>query len=164
MITHTVPRSDCQVGKTSVYWFVFVLGAGIMAPWNSWVLAYRYFDLVRCPALHHCGVRKTTAASCHPILGMRAGCARHLATADASGREWWRRARQVFNCRGGAVCAKDPYHWVQFHFTAFFYVAAALSTLLMLTRCGRRVSVSGSGVGLVACSLSALPRARVGGR
>ena len=32
--------------RTSVFWFVLVLGAGLMAPWNSWVLAYRYFDMV----------------------------------------------------------------------------------------------------------------------
>ena len=34
-------------GRTNTaYWCCVVLGSGVVFPWNSWILAYRYFDVV----------------------------------------------------------------------------------------------------------------------
>ena len=41
----------------------------------------------------------------------------------------------------GADCGDGRYHLVSYHFTAAFYLPAALAVLLMLTRAGNRVSI-----------------------
>lgn len=58
-----------EEGTTSVYWFILVLGTGIMAPWNSWVLAYRYFDMVfNCQTNEEVGATLQTPTACPVTL------------------------------------------------------------------------------------------------
>ena len=33
-------------GARRAYWLTVLLGSGTLAPWNAWLLAYRYLDTV----------------------------------------------------------------------------------------------------------------------